>query len=127
MMTELPTLIEKNTPASVDAPEGVKTTLEPLSDRILLAVDPESSKTVSGLYLPTRRSPESDILCVGLVVATGPGVIVDGHRIEPAVRRGDRVLFGRNVALPVTPDAKDTRLLLLVPEGAIVARLDTVG
>jgi chaperonin GroES len=67
--------------------------VKPLEDRILIKpIDPET-KTASGIYLPESAKEKP---MQGKVVAMGPGKLLDnGERIEPSVRKGDTVVFGK--------------------------------
>jgi chaperonin GroES len=67
--------------------------VKPLEDRILIKpIDPET-KTASGIYLPESAKEKP---MQGKVVALGPGKLLDnGERIEPSVRKGDTVVFGK--------------------------------
>jgi chaperonin GroES len=67
--------------------------LTPLYDNILVRPDEVQKTTESGLIIATdsvQRPTE------GTVVAVGAGrILPGGQRLEPAVRPGDRVLFGQ--------------------------------
>jgi chaperonin GroES len=67
--------------------------VRPLEDRILIKpLDPET-KTASGIYLPESAKEKP---MQGKVVAIGPGKLLDnGERIQPSVKKGDTVVFGK--------------------------------
>ena len=67
--------------------------VRPLEDRILIKpIDPDT-KTASGIYLPESAKEKP---MQGKVVATGPGKLLDnGERIQPSVKKGDTVVFGK--------------------------------
>ena len=67
--------------------------VRPLEDRILIKpIDPET-KTASGIYLPESAKEKP---MQGKVVAIGPGKLLDnGERIQPSVKKGDTVVFGK--------------------------------
>ncbi len=68
-------------------------TIRPLEDRILVKpLDPET-RTSSGLYLPETAKERP---MQGKVVSVGPGKLLDsGERLQPTVKKGDTVLFGK--------------------------------
>ena len=66
---------------------------EPMNDRIVIKRDASEERTASGLYIPQQAREESTL---GVVVAVGPGAVAEsGVRVEPRVKVGDRVLFGK--------------------------------
>lgn len=67
--------------------------VKPLEDRILIKPTDPETKTASGIYLPESAKEKP---MQGKVVAMGPGKLLDnGERIEPSVRKGDTVVFGK--------------------------------
>ncbi|MBW2003638.1 MAG: co-chaperone GroES [Deltaproteobacteria bacterium] len=67
--------------------------IKPLSDRILVLRIEEEEKTSGGIIIPdtAKEKPQE-----GKVVAVGPGKPDDdGKRIPLAVKKDDRVLFGK--------------------------------
>lgn len=67
-------------------------------NRILVKPDPDTRKTPGGIELPDHAVPKSR---VGTVVNVGPGRPDYGTIIPCCVKEGDRVIFNRNVAIPV--------------------------
>ena len=67
--------------------------IRPLQDRILVKRVDEESKTSGGIIIPdtAKEKPQE-----GKVVAVGPGkTLENGKLAEPAVRKGDRILFSK--------------------------------
>ncbi len=62
--------------------------IRPLKDYVLLEVKPVE-KNVGGFIIPESSDKPSD----GVVVAVGPGKMVDGKLVEPSVKVGDRVIY----------------------------------
>ena len=74
--------------------------VRPLHDRILVRPIEEEEKTKGGLIIPdtAKEKPQE-----GEVVSTGPGrTLEDGKLVSPAVKKGDRVLFGKYSGSEVT-------------------------
>ncbi|MSR19027.1 MAG: co-chaperone GroES [Phycisphaerales bacterium] len=67
--------------------------VRPLEDRILIKPLTAESKTASGIYLPETAKEKP---MQGKVVAIGPGKLLDnGTRMQPTVKKGDTVVFGK--------------------------------
>ena len=83
--------------------------IRPLSDRIVVKALEETEQMRGGLYIPdtAKEKPQQ-----GEVVAVGPGKMTDeGKRIEPEVKEGDRVLYGKYSGTEVT--VADEQYLIL--------------
>jgi chaperonin GroES len=93
-------------------------TVRPLSDRVLLKRVESEGKTKGGIIIPdSAKEKQSE----GIIVAVGPGKVRDdGSRREPAVKAGDRVLFGKYDGTEVKIDGEDH---LIVREGDLLAVL----
>jgi chaperonin GroES len=83
--------------------------VKPLEDRILIKpLDPET-KTASGIYLPESAKEKP---MQGKVVAVGPGKLLDnGERIQPSVKKGDTVVFGKYAGTEI--EIKDATHLII--------------
>jgi len=67
-------------------------TIRPLRDRIVVKRHAET-KTAGGIVIPDTVSEKP---MIGEVVAVGPGkTLENGSVAEPAVKTGDKVLFGK--------------------------------
>jgi chaperonin GroES len=67
--------------------------VKPLSDRVLVLRIEEDAKTSGGIIIPdtAKEKPQE-----GKVIAAGPGrVDENGKRIPMAVKKNDRILFGK--------------------------------
>jgi chaperonin GroES len=67
--------------------------VKPLSDRVLVLRIDEDAKTSGGIIIPdtAKEKPQE-----GKVVAAGPGKLDEnGKRIPLAVKKNDRILFGK--------------------------------
>jgi chaperonin GroES len=67
--------------------------IRPLNDRVLVLRISENEKTKGGIIIPdtAKEKPQE-----GKVVAVGPGKVNEkGDRISMAVKKNDRVLFGK--------------------------------
>ena len=83
--------------------------VRPLEDRIVIKpVDPET-KTASGIFLPESAKEKP---MQGKVVAVGPGKMLDnGERVQPGVKKGDTVVYGKYAGTEV--EIKTVKHLIL--------------
>lgn len=92
-------------------------TIKPLHDRIFIKKQAEATQTDGGILLPDMFKQEP---MEGVVVAVGPGIFEKGVRIEPVVKVGDRVLFGKWTIKDVEIDGEE---LAAMREGDIIGIL----
>lgn len=67
--------------------------IKPLADRVIVQPKPAEEKTKGGIILPdsAKEKPSE-----GTIVAVGAGKVADdGKLIEPVVKVGDTVLYGK--------------------------------
>ena len=67
--------------------------LKPLNDRVLVKRIEEGEEVRGGIVVPdtAKEKPQE-----GEVIAVGDGKVLEsGERLEMAVKKGDRVLFGK--------------------------------
>ena len=90
--------------------------LRPLHDRVIVKRLDQETKTASGIVIPDSAAEKHD---QGEVIAVGPGRRDnDGRRIEPDLKVGERVLFGKYAGQTVKVDGNE---LLVLREEDIVA------
>jgi chaperonin GroES len=90
--------------------------LSPLHDRVIVKRLDQETKTASGIVIPESAAEKPD---QGEVLAVGPGKRDSGgKRIEPDLKVGERVLFGKYSGQQVKVDGTD---LLVLREEDIVA------
>jgi chaperonin GroES len=87
----------------------------PLGDRVLVKRVEEEEKTKGGIIIPdtAKEKPQE-----GEILAVGPGARDEsGKRIEPDVKVGDRILFGKWSGTEVRVDGQD---LLIMKESDVL-------
>ncbi|PCE22372.1 co-chaperone GroES [Paraburkholderia acidicola] len=90
--------------------------LRPLHDRVIVKRLDQETRTASGIVIPDSAAEKPD---QGEVLAVGPGKRDnDGKRIEPDLKVGERVLFGKYAGQAVKVDGNE---LLVLHEDDIVA------
>ncbi|MCL7464325.1 co-chaperone GroES [Phaeovulum sp. NW3] len=88
---------------------------KPLHDRVLVKRVQGDEKTKGGLIIPDSAKEKP---AEGEVIAVGEGARKDsGELIQPSVKVGDRVLFGKWSGTEVTLDGEE---LLIMKEGDIM-------
>ncbi|WP_304617088.1 co-chaperone GroES [Paracoccus sp. (in: a-proteobacteria)] len=88
---------------------------KPLHDRVLVRRVQSEEKTKGGLIIPDSAKEKP---AEGEVIAVGEGARKDsGELIAPAVKTGDRVLFGKWSGTEVTVDGEE---LLIMKESDIL-------
>ncbi|ATI78669.1 co-chaperone GroES [Sphingobium yanoikuyae] len=94
----------------------------PLHDRVLVRRIEAEEKTAGGIIIPDNAKEKP---MEGEVVAVGPGAHDDsGKLVEPAVKAGDRVLFGKWSGTEVRIDGED---LLIMKESDILGIIETTA
>lgn len=68
-----------------------KVGVRPLMGYLLVEPEKAETKTASGLYLPetSQEKPAGQ----GVVVSTGPDLVIEGKVVPPPVNVGDRVVY----------------------------------
>lgn len=82
--------------------------VKPLFDKIVVENVTCEEKTKSGFYLPTSAQ-EKPQTCV--VVAVGPGGIVDGKEVKMQVKVGDKVLCSKYSGSDFKVDGKEFTII----------------
>ena len=90
----------------------------PLGDRVLVKRVEEESKTKGGIIIPdtAKEKPQE-----GEVVSVGPGARDEsGKRVDPDVKVGDRILFGKWSGTEIKLEGED---LIIMKESDILGVL----
>jgi chaperonin GroES len=93
--------------------------IKPLHDRVVVRRIDEDDKTPGGIIIPDTAKEKP---MQGQVVAVGPGARdEDGKRVEPDVKPGDTVLFGKWSGTEVKIDGEE---LLIMKESDIMGIIE---
>ena len=78
--------------------------LVPLSDRVVLQQVEAEEKTASGILLASasQEKPQE-----ALVIAVGPGGVVDGKEVEMQVKEGQKVIYSKYSGTEVKLDGQE--------------------
>jgi len=83
--------------------------IRPLGDRILVKRIQEEEKTKGGIIIPdtAKEKPQE-----GRVVAVGKGKMTeDGKLLQPDVKAGDRILFGKYAGSEIKLEGEEHLIL----------------
>ena len=89
--------------------------IKPLFDKVVVESVNVEEKTKSGFFLPSSAQ-EKPQTCV--VVAVGPGGVVDGKEVKMTVKVGDKVLTSKYSGTEVKVDGEECTI---VRQGDILA------
>ena len=93
--------------------------IRPLGDRVLVKRMESEEKTKGGLFIPSTAMEKP---IEAKVISVGPGKRDDsGKLIEPSVKAGDRVLFGKYSGTEVKVDGDE---LLIMREEDILGVIE---
>lgn len=93
--------------------------LRPLDDNIVIKPAPAEEKTAGGIVLPDAAQEKP---LKGTVVAVGPGrTLKSGKRLEPCVKPGDTVIFGRYAGNDIKIDGVEHKIMR---EAELLAKVD---
>jgi chaperonin GroES len=93
--------------------------VKPLADRVVVKPLEETEQMRGGLYIPdtAKEKPQQ-----GEVIAVGPGKLTDeGKRIDPELKVGDKILYGKYSGTEVTIDNEQYLILRESDVLAVVA------
>ncbi|MBR5448712.1 MAG: co-chaperone GroES [Clostridia bacterium] len=82
--------------------------LKPLFDKVVLRKVEITETTRTGIVLPGSAQEKPQ---VSLVVAVGPGGLVDGKEVAMTVEIGDKVIIGKYTGTEVKLDGVDYQIV----------------
>ena len=90
-------------------------TLKPLADRVVIKRLEAEETTKGGIILTAAAKEKPDL---SVVVAVGPGGMVDGHDVVMTVKPGDKVITSKYMGTEVKIDGEQ---LTIVKQSDVVA------
>jgi chaperonin GroES len=96
--------------------------IRPLHDRVIVKRIEEKEQIRGGIIIPdsAKEKPQE-----GEIIAVGNGKLLDnGNRIEPSVKAGDRVLFGKYSGSEIKLDGEE---FLILREEEILGVLESTS
>lgn len=83
-------------------------TVKPLFDKVVVESIGTEEKTSSGFILPSASQEKQQM---AVVVAVGPGGVVDGKEIQMQVKVGDKVLYSKYAGSDFKIDGKELTII----------------
>jgi len=82
--------------------------IKPLGDRVLIKMVESEEKTKGGIVLPgsAKEKPQEAV-----VIAAGPGTVVDGKEVKMEVKAGDKVLISKYSGTEVKIESQEYTIL----------------
>ena len=93
-------------------------TIKPLSDRVLIKMQEAEETTKSGIVLASAAQEKPQI---AVVLAVGPGGMVDGKQVDMIVKAGDKVITSKYSGTEVKVDGEE---YTIVRQSDILAIVD---
>ena len=79
--------------------------IRPLHDRVIVTRLEEARKTASGIVIPDTAAEKPE---TGEVIAVGNGKVLENGKVRPlAVKKGDKILFGKYSGQEFKLDGQD--------------------
>ncbi len=95
------------------------TTVRPMEDRVLIKAIEAEEKTKGGIVLPDNAKEKPS---KGEVIAVGRGKLLEtGKLIEPTLKKGDKVLFGKYSGTEIKIDNVEYTIMR---ETEVLAKID---
>lgn len=82
--------------------------LKPLADNVVLKATEAEETTKSGIVLTSTAKEKPQ---VAIVVAVGPGGIVDGKEVKMSVKVGDKVIAAKYAGTEIKLDGEEYTVL----------------
>ncbi len=79
-------------------------TIKPLSDRVLIKMQEAEETTKSGILLASSAQEKPQ---VAVVIAVGPGGLVDGKQVDMILKPGDKVITSKYSGAEVKVDGEE--------------------
>ena len=84
-------------------------TLKPLHDRVVIKRMEAEETTKGGLVLTAASKEKPDL---SIVVAVGPGGLVDGKEVKMVVKKGDHVIYSKYAGTEVKLSEKEEYVIV---------------
>jgi chaperonin GroES len=96
--------------------------VRPILDQLLVELRKDEDRTKGGIWIPAN-AVNQDPVYRGTVVAVGPGKFLEnGKRVEPSVKKGDEVVFGKYSA--GREIEAENRRFVFIHEGDLLSALE---
>ncbi len=93
-------------------------TIRPLFDKVVIEPVNADEKTKSGIVLPSAAQEKPQM---AVIVAVGPGGIIEGKDITMQVKVGEKILYSKYAGSEFKLDGKD---VIIIRQSDILAVID---
>ena len=93
-------------------------TIRPLFDKVVIEPVNADEKTKSGIVLPSAAQEKPQM---AVIVAMGPGGIIEGKEITMQVKVGEKILYSKYAGSEFKLDGKD---VIIIRQSDILAVID---
>ncbi len=93
-------------------------TIRPLFDKVVIEPVNADEKTKSGIVLPSAAQEKPQM---AVIVAVGPGGIIEGKEITMQVKVGEKILYSKYAGSEFKLDGKD---VIIIRQSDILAVID---
>ncbi|MBR2870200.1 MAG: co-chaperone GroES [Clostridia bacterium] len=83
-------------------------TVKPLFDKVVVESIGTEEKTSSGFILPSASQEKQQM---AVVVAVGPGGLIDGKEVTMQVKVGDKILYSKYAGSEFKVDGKELTII----------------
>ncbi len=83
-------------------------TVKPLFDKVVVESVEAEEKTNSGFILPSASQEKQQM---AVVVAVGPGGLIDGKEVTMQVKVGDKILYSKYAGSEFKVDGKELTII----------------
>ena len=83
-------------------------TVKPLFDKVVVESIGTEEKTSSGFILPSASQEKQQM---AVVVAVGPGGLIDGKEVTMQVKAGDKILYSKYAGSEFKVDGKELTII----------------
>jgi chaperonin GroES len=83
-------------------------TLKPLFDKVVIEAVEAEATTASGIVLPGTAQEKPQM---AVVIAVGPGGVIDGKEVVMQVKVGDKILYNKYAGSEFKLDGKTVTIL----------------
>lgn len=87
---------------------GIKMTMKPLADRVVIKMVEAEETTKSGIILAGSAKEKPQI---AEVISVGPGGLVDGKEVKMTVKAGDKVIISKYAGTEVKFDGTEYQIV----------------
>lgn len=82
--------------------------LKPLFDKVVIEAVSAEEKTKGGIFLPSAAQEKQQM---AIVLAVGPGGVIDGKEVTMQVNVGDKVLYSKYAGSEFKLDGKEVVII----------------